>query len=99
MLSSDVVERIHECRRDTTAELIAAGPGLCAVDVERLREVPACRPLGVGLREIAEQRPAAMAEAIGARVEPVPVPWDSAGGLFEACWRRRERIWRTVRAV
>ncbi|MET9252918.1 MerR family transcriptional regulator [Streptomyces sp. NPDC003717] len=30
----------------------------------------------------------AMAEAIGARVEPVPVPWDCADGLFEAYWRR-----------
>lgn len=31
---------------------------------------------------------AAMAGAIGARVEPVPVPWDCADGLFEAYWRR-----------
>ncbi|WP_415952667.1 MerR family transcriptional regulator [Streptomyces sp. KLOTTS4A1] len=29
-----------------------------------------------------------MAEAIGARAEPVPVPWDCADGLFEAYWRR-----------
>ncbi|WJV44708.1 MerR family transcriptional regulator [Streptomyces flavofungini] len=33
---------------------------------------------------------AAMAEAIGARAEPVPVPWDCADGLFEAYWRRPE---------
>ncbi|MFC6580380.1 class I SAM-dependent methyltransferase [Planomonospora parontospora] len=31
---------------------------------------------------------AAMAGAIDARVEPVPVPWDCADGLFEAYWRR-----------
>jgi DNA-binding transcriptional MerR regulator len=31
-----------------------------------------------------------MAEAIGARVEPVPIPWDCADGLFEAYWRRPE---------
>ncbi|MER7735516.1 MerR family transcriptional regulator [Streptomyces erythrochromogenes] len=31
---------------------------------------------------------ASMAEAIGARAEPVPVPWDCADGLFEAYWRR-----------
>ncbi|MFF0851058.1 MerR family DNA-binding transcriptional regulator [Streptomyces sp. NPDC003280] len=31
---------------------------------------------------------AAMADAIGARTEPVPVPWDCADGLFEAYWRR-----------
>jgi hypothetical protein len=29
-----------------------------------------------------------MAGAIGARAEPVPVPWDCADGLFEAYWRR-----------
>ncbi|MFF0745551.1 MerR family DNA-binding transcriptional regulator [Streptomyces sp. NPDC004111] len=31
---------------------------------------------------------AAMADAIGARSESVPVPWDCADGLFEAYWRR-----------
>ncbi|MFJ9945742.1 MerR family transcriptional regulator [Streptomyces erythrochromogenes] len=31
---------------------------------------------------------AGMAGAIGARAEPVPVPWDCADGLFEAYWRR-----------
>ncbi|MFJ5264793.1 methyltransferase domain-containing protein [Streptomyces sp. NPDC088387] len=33
---------------------------------------------------------ATMADAIGARAEPVPVPWDCADGLFEAYWRRPE---------
>jgi hypothetical protein len=28
------------------------------------------------------------AEAIGARMEPVPIPWDCADGFFHACWRR-----------
>lgn len=28
------------------------------------------------------------AEAIGARVEPVPIPWDCADGFFHAFWRR-----------
>jgi SAM-dependent methyltransferase len=28
------------------------------------------------------------ARAIGARVEPVPVPWDCADGFYEAYWRR-----------
>ncbi len=31
---------------------------------------------------------AAMSDAIGARAEPVPIPWDCADGLFEAYWRR-----------
>ncbi|MFE2626422.1 MerR family transcriptional regulator [Streptomyces sp. NPDC059374] len=29
-----------------------------------------------------------MADAIDARTEPVPIPWDCADGLFEAYWRR-----------
>ncbi len=31
-----------------------------------------------------------LAQAIGGRVEPVPVPWDCADGFFEAYWRRPE---------
>ncbi|MBV9795387.1 MAG: class I SAM-dependent methyltransferase [Actinobacteria bacterium] len=31
-----------------------------------------------------------LAQAIGARIEPVPVPWDCADGFFEAYWRRPE---------
>jgi len=31
-----------------------------------------------------------MARAIGARMEPVLVPWDCADGFFEAYWRRPE---------
>ena len=30
------------------------------------------------------------AAAIGARVEPVPIPWDCADGFFEAYWRQPE---------
>ncbi|MFC9268856.1 MerR family transcriptional regulator [Streptomyces zhihengii] len=33
---------------------------------------------------------AGMADAIGARAEPVPIPWDCTDGLFEAYWRRPE---------
>ena len=31
---------------------------------------------------------AGMADAIGARTESVPIPWDCTDGLFEAYWRR-----------
>lgn len=31
-----------------------------------------------------------LAAAVGARLEPVPIPWDCADGLFEAYWRRPE---------
>jgi len=30
------------------------------------------------------------AAAIGARIEPVPIPWDCVDGFFEAYWRRPE---------
>lgn len=33
---------------------------------------------------------AELASAIGARIEPVPIPWDCADGFFEAYWRRPE---------
>lgn len=33
---------------------------------------------------------AELAGSIGARVEPVQIPWDCADGLFEAYWRRPE---------
>ncbi len=31
-----------------------------------------------------------LADAIGARTQPVPIPWDCADGFFEAYWRRPE---------
>ena len=31
-----------------------------------------------------------LANAIGARMEPVPIPWDCADGFYEAYWRRPE---------
>jgi SAM-dependent methyltransferase len=31
-----------------------------------------------------------LAGAIGARIEPVPIPWDCVDGFFEAYWRRPE---------
>lgn len=31
-----------------------------------------------------------LASAIGARIEPVTIPWDCADGFFEAYWRRPE---------
>jgi SAM-dependent methyltransferase len=33
---------------------------------------------------------AELAGAVGARMEPVPIPWDCADGFFEAYWRRPE---------
>jgi len=41
-----------------------------------------------GVRVLAELPE--LASAIGARMEPVPIPWDCADGFFEAYWRRPE---------
>jgi SAM-dependent methyltransferase len=42
--------------------------------------------------DLVEGRPSLseQARAIGARIEPVPIPWDCADGFFEAYWRRPE---------
>ena len=34
------------------------------------------------------------AEAVGARLEPVPIPWDCVDGFFHAYWRRPEQYLR-----
>jgi SAM-dependent methyltransferase len=40
---------------------------------------------------LAGRRPlGGLARLIGARVEPVPIPWNCADGFFEAYWRRPE---------
>ena len=47
--------------------------------------LPEFADLHAGRPSLTEQ-----ARAIGARVEPVPIPWDCADGFFEAYWRRPE---------
>ena len=47
--------------------------------------LPEVADLLVGRPSLTEQ-----ARVIGARVEPVPVPWDCVDGFFEAYWRRPE---------
>jgi SAM-dependent methyltransferase len=47
--------------------------------------LPEVADLVLGRPSLAEQ-----ARAIGARVEPVLIPWDCADGFFEAYWRRPE---------
>jgi SAM-dependent methyltransferase len=45
--------------------------------------LPEVADLLVGRPSLTQQ-----ARAIGARMEPVPIPWDCADGFFEAYWRR-----------
>jgi ubiquinone/menaquinone biosynthesis C-methylase UbiE len=47
--------------------------------------LPEVADLVAGRPSLTEQ-----ARAIGALIEPVPVPWDCADGFFEAYWRRPE---------
>jgi SAM-dependent methyltransferase len=47
--------------------------------------LPEVADLLVGRSSLTEQ-----AHAIGARIEPVLIPWDCADGFFEAYWRRPE---------
>jgi SAM-dependent methyltransferase len=47
--------------------------------------LPEIADLLVGRPSLTEQ-----ARAIGARIEPVLIPWDCADGFFEAYWRRPE---------
>jgi len=47
--------------------------------------LPEAADLFVGWHSLAE-----LARVIGARIEPVLIPWDCADGFFEAYWRRPE---------
>jgi SAM-dependent methyltransferase len=47
--------------------------------------LPEVADILVGRPSLTEQ-----ARSIGARIEPVPIPWDCADGFFEAYWRRPE---------
>jgi len=47
--------------------------------------LPEVVSFGIGRPSLTEQ-----ARAIGARIEPVLVPWDCVDGFFEAYWRRPE---------
>ena len=47
--------------------------------------LPEVADLLVGRPSLTEQ-----ASVIGARIEPVPIPWDCVDGFFEAYWRRPE---------
>jgi hypothetical protein len=47
--------------------------------------LPEVADFSVGRPSLTEQ-----ARAIGARMEPVLIPWDCADGFFEAYWRRPE---------
>jgi len=66
-------------------------------DAERIGEFWLARDYLPQLAALAAGHPTMTqrAEAIGAQLEPVPIPWDCADGFFHAYWRRPEQYLRT----
>jgi len=60
-------------------------------DAERVEDAWLTRDYLPEFRELRAPPPLAeRAAAIGARMEPVPIPWDCEDGFFHAFWRRPE---------
>lgn len=82
----DPVAGLREMRRVARRVVVfthdASDPGRFWLTRDYLPEHPL---LWAGRPSVAE-----LAGAIGARVEPVAVPWDCADGFYEAYWRRPE---------
>jgi SAM-dependent methyltransferase len=82
----DPIAGLRELRRVARRVVVFAGdtsdPGQFWLTRDYL---PEFADLDAGRPSLTEQ-----ARAIGARVEPVLVPWDCADGFFEAFWRRPE---------
>jgi SAM-dependent methyltransferase len=85
----DPIAGLHEMRRVARRVLVFTHD---STDTGWLRRfwltrdyLPEVADLLVGRPSLTE-----LVHAIGARVEPVPIPWDCADGFFEAYWRRPE---------
>ena len=61
-------------------------------ELEALRQFWLTRDYLPGVVDLLADRPSlqAQAEEIGARIEPVLIPWDCVDGFYEAYWRRPE---------
>jgi SAM-dependent methyltransferase len=84
----DPIAGLREMRRVARRVVVFAGdtsdPSQFWLTRDYLPEFAALRACRV-LASLTE-----LARAIGARMEPVPIPWDCADGFFEAYWRRPE---------
>ena len=84
----DPIAGLHEMRRVARRVVVltfdTSDPSQFWLTRDYLPEFAALRACGV-LASLTE-----LARAIGARMEPVLIPWDCADGFFEAYWRRPE---------
>ena len=84
----DPIDGLREMRRVARRVVVftfdTSDPSQFWLTRDYLPEVAALRACRV-LASLTE-----LARAIGARMEPVPIPWDCADGFFEAYWRRPE---------
>src|SRR3954467_2681901 len=84
----DPIAGLREMRRVARRVVVflfdTSDPGQFWLTRDYLPEFAALRSVRV-LASVAD-----LAGAIGARLEPVPIPWDCADGFFEAHWRRPE---------
>jgi SAM-dependent methyltransferase len=84
----DPVAGLREMRRVARRVVVflfdTSDPDVFWLNRDYLPEFTALRSVQV-LASVAE-----LADAVGARLEPVAVPWDCADGFYEAHWRRPE---------
>ena len=84
----DPIAGLREMRRVARRVVVflfdTSDPGQFWLTRDYLPEFASLRSAGI-LASLPE-----LAGAIGARMEPVPIPWDCADGFFEAYWRRPE---------
>ena len=84
----DPIAGLREMRRVARRMVVflfdTSDPSLFWLNRDYLPEFAAMRAVRV-LASVSD-----LAGAIGARLDPVPIPWDCADGFYEAYWRRPE---------
>lgn len=82
----DPIAGLHEMRRVARRVVLFTHDASAADRFWLTRDyLPEHAGLWAGRPSLAE-----LADAIAARIEPVPIPWDCADGFYEAYWRRPE---------
>ena len=80
----DPIKGLREMARVARRVVVFQFDGAHSRDFWLVRDyLPEFMALGAGRPTLAQR-----AQAIGARIEPVPIPWDCVDGFFHAHWRR-----------